>query len=472
MEKTRDPVFSLQELCQLNILKHIKEDNCIGFWKLSVSLPSKTFIQATKQIVLNHFDDFGNNLEFLELSVLELIEIIKDDDLNTKREENVFEIVMKWFHHNTEDRMGFLSEVLQHIRFPLMRPDYLLYIHEEFPVLHENKTTKELLFEALRYRDLGGRRHEMTSLRTLHRQCSKHSNVVVAISNDGNCSAVEYQANKWQSKWKPIKPLPFVPGYFFAVTTFLDDIYVTGGMAYNASHAAKYNSEQDNWRLCCKMPVPRARHAMVSVNRAIFTLGGSTPTEEYVTAVDKYDISRQKWTNFGNLLFPVRSMSAAVLRENIYICGGKIKESGKECNYIQCFHSQTAQCSLIGNLLRPISLSSALPIEGSIFIVSHDGIVMKISRNYENEIVREYCRFRNFHMNSISAVCINNNLYVMTKVPSTEEKVGQFRNLNLQNNTEIDRNELYPINNNNERTYTELFKYTLPKRTLKSDNNV
>lgn len=472
MEKTGHFVSTLQELCQLNMLKLINEDNCIGFWKLSVSLPSKTFIQATKQIVLERFDDFRDNLEFLELSVSELIEIIKEDNLNTKREENVFEIVMKWFNHNYGVRQEFLSEVLQYIRFPLMRPDYLLYIHEDYPVLHDNKATKDILFEALRYRDLGGRRHEMTSLRTLHRQCSKYSNVLMSVTNDGSCSALEYKGDKLQNTWKPIKPLPFVPGYFFAVTTFLDDIYVTGGMAYNASHAAKYNSEQDHWRLCCKMLIPRARHAMVAVNRAIFILGGSTPEEQFTTAVDKYDISRQKWTHFGNLLFPVRSMSAAILRENIYICGGKIKESGNESDYIQCFHSQTAQCSLIGHLLRPVSLSSAIPIDGSIFVVSHDGIVMKISPNHEREIIKEHCRFQNFNMNSMSAVCFNNKLYITTKVTSPEEKLGAFRTMNIRDKIESDRSELYLYSYDNERTYTEIFKYTLPQRTLTLENSV
>jgi len=60
--------------------------------------------------------------EFLLLPANQLIDIIASDELNIRTEEQVFNAVMGWVKFNVAERRAVLSQVLQHVRLPLLNP--------------------------------------------------------------------------------------------------------------------------------------------------------------------------------------------------------------------------------------------------------------------------------------------------------------------------------------------------------------
>lgn len=58
--------------------------------------------------------------EFLALHADQLATLLKSDDLNVVTEENVFESLMTWVQHDSENRKQHLPTLLKLIKLPLL----------------------------------------------------------------------------------------------------------------------------------------------------------------------------------------------------------------------------------------------------------------------------------------------------------------------------------------------------------------
>ncbi|KAL9646986.1 hypothetical protein ABK040_013842 [Willaertia magna] len=104
------------------------------------------------RFIENHIEEcFESELFLTSLSEVSLIEILQSDYLNL-REEYLFEKVVKWgkLQLDKEDENSSLRDVLnnviEYVRFPLIKPEYLLNNVEPLDVVPH-----ELIFEAYKY---------------------------------------------------------------------------------------------------------------------------------------------------------------------------------------------------------------------------------------------------------------------------------------------------------------------------------
>jgi kelch-like protein 10 len=63
--------------------------------------------------------------ELLELPVEELQAIVGADELNAKNEKMVWECVLRWIDHDTDNRKGHIVYLLKNIRLGLLDRNYL-----------------------------------------------------------------------------------------------------------------------------------------------------------------------------------------------------------------------------------------------------------------------------------------------------------------------------------------------------------
>jgi kelch-like protein 10 len=63
--------------------------------------------------------------ELLELPVEELQAIVGADGLNVKNEKMVWECVLRWIAHDTDNRKGHTVDLLKNIRLGLLDRDFL-----------------------------------------------------------------------------------------------------------------------------------------------------------------------------------------------------------------------------------------------------------------------------------------------------------------------------------------------------------
>lgn len=98
--------------------------NCIEFYFLSKKYGIPGVESLAYTLILRHFDDLHTQEDFFRLSVDELEQLIRDDKLEVKSEESVFEAFLRWFNRykciERDDLKNVARRLLLAIRLPLI----------------------------------------------------------------------------------------------------------------------------------------------------------------------------------------------------------------------------------------------------------------------------------------------------------------------------------------------------------------
>lgn len=109
-------VTDLTQACCDFLREQLCPKNCIGIWQFTnICFLSRLQHEAFKYIVDN-FEEVVISEEFQHLSVQELLDILKRDDLSVTKENTVFEAVLQWIAHASEIRKKHLVLLLSKVR--------------------------------------------------------------------------------------------------------------------------------------------------------------------------------------------------------------------------------------------------------------------------------------------------------------------------------------------------------------------
>jgi hypothetical protein len=74
---------------------------------------------------MRHFMEVSqHSQELLELQVDELQAILGADELNVMNEQSVWECVLRWIDHDTENRKGHIVDLMKNVRLGLLERNF------------------------------------------------------------------------------------------------------------------------------------------------------------------------------------------------------------------------------------------------------------------------------------------------------------------------------------------------------------
>lgn len=94
--------------------------------------------------------------EFLNLTHEQVVNLIKSDRLSVQSEEKVYECVICWIKFEPDTRQLHLSDLMEHVRLPLLSQEYLVSKVENETLLKGDLICKDFLIEALKFHLLKG----------------------------------------------------------------------------------------------------------------------------------------------------------------------------------------------------------------------------------------------------------------------------------------------------------------------------
>ena len=74
--------------------------------------------------ILVHFSTLCCEIEFLQLPVEQVCEILSDDRLNATEEQVVYEAALGWIKYNQQERLEHLAAVMKCVRFACINSYY------------------------------------------------------------------------------------------------------------------------------------------------------------------------------------------------------------------------------------------------------------------------------------------------------------------------------------------------------------
>lgn len=138
--------------CEKFLLRDLCAENCIKMTNMGRVYSCETLVREGQGFIVDNFLEIQSSPEFFRLPSKELEEIIADDDLNVRNEEQVYNAIRVWVDFDVQTRQAEFPNLLSHVRLPSITRKFLLGTIDKDPLVTSSSTSKALVAEALTFK--------------------------------------------------------------------------------------------------------------------------------------------------------------------------------------------------------------------------------------------------------------------------------------------------------------------------------
>ena len=175
-------IMSLREGCADFMIKHINVSNCIGVYFFAKAHQCERLAAKAKELINSQFETLSREPEFYFLPADKLVELITDDQICIRLEENLFEACMAWINYSLEERKQHLYTVIKCVRFAIISPYYFCDKIDCIELLNECEPLSEVMRTVRYFHTLRNRQSEI-DLNDLPRSGMSYERGIVIIAN-------------------------------------------------------------------------------------------------------------------------------------------------------------------------------------------------------------------------------------------------------------------------------------------------
>lgn len=320
----------LLEACSTFLQTQLNPDNCLSMMRLSEILHCSSLQEKAREVAVKSFSDVVVSEDFCELSLPELLSYLEDDRLCVE-EEQVFETLLAWIHHEPFSRRGTIHDLFRRVRLRYIHPSYLFQFIANNPLVQSSSLCLEIIESVRRL---------LFSVGTLcsgdleplwaapRRQNCKEALVVMGGRKNGEQTSREAllydeQMRRWQ--WLAKIPLRLYRPSYISMHSIL---YVLGGSRMGgqctpSNTVYTLSLKTNQWRMGEPMLTPRYAHQSISYLHFIFVLGGLTGDHQLSNQVERYDTMFNQWEAMAPMPTAVLHPAVAAHDQRIYVFGGE-----------------------------------------------------------------------------------------------------------------------------------------------------
>ena len=368
---------TLKEACENFMLKQVEPANCVGFYKFATLYRLDQLQQKALRVILSEFKTVAFMEEFKELSCTELIEFIKDDDVNVEYEDIVIEAVLDWVRHDLDNRKSSFEAILERVRLPYCRSNYLRHIKDTGDVL----TPKcfEYLHEAILFQAVTVHQHEISSCRTLPRTNFRLKSCLLVVGGlvcvqgkddkcveDNHCQYYREDTSCWES----LTELPRSVGRLYDVCRVDRGLLLTGGnkSGVTLDKCWLFDLATKKWEEMPPLITARYYHRSVSMGECVYVLGGEGVDKTKLASVECLDVKSKQWSSLPEM--PQAVFAPAVVRysNKIFVFGGRDAQNQALC-FTQVFDTTRGQWSTLSDMPESCRTGSGVTLNDCIYVV-------------------------------------------------------------------------------------------------------
>ena len=311
---------SLSKSCSSFLEAHLDHTNCLGIRAFADMYSCTTLEQFAFRYICEHFLEVVKSDEFLELDKEGLIDLLKCNSLQVYSEDEIFNAVELWINHHYEQRKRYASDVLQHVRIPLISLEFL-----ETRVFPASFVKNDSECQMLLATTLNDHKHNLPEYMVLPRSLPQ-SLYTVGGRNSISCQLPSLeQFDVSANNWTTLKPMTCARTAVGACS-LNGFLYVIGGECANSesnlhgetnykSTVEVYKPRNKTWITAADLTIPRSFVAVVSFDGYVYALGGEDRLCSY-NFVERYDPNGNFWT-------PVQSMKRRRSGAGVAVCNGE-----------------------------------------------------------------------------------------------------------------------------------------------------
>ncbi|XP_034031252.1 kelch-like protein 38 [Thalassophryne amazonica] len=370
----------LFEACSSFLQQQLSPHNCLSMIRLSDIMSCNSLRDKAKEMALKSFSDVSASEDLCELSLPELMGYLEDDDLCAE-EEQVFETLVAWIHHDPLSRRGTVSDLFKKVRLRYIHPTYLFKFIANDPLIQSSTLCTELIESVRRLMiavDTKWTDDSAPDLKPLWSVARRYtySDMLVVVGGRKNNEQTSREAlvfDEKNQKWRWLAKLP-IRLYKAAYVGLHSVLYVIGGLVTNtkcrqvSKTVYTLSLKTNHWRTAEPMLEPRFAHQSVSYLHFIFVLGGVGPDTRVSDSVERYNSMFNQWERMAPMPEAVLNAAVAATNQRIYMFGGE-DAMHTSVRIIQVYHIGRNLWSKMENRTVKNISAPAAAIDDKIYII-------------------------------------------------------------------------------------------------------
>ncbi|CAH1969230.1 unnamed protein product [Acanthoscelides obtectus] len=359
----------IQACCDF-LERQLDPSNAIGIASFAEQHGCLELCKKANQYIERHFCQICQEEEFLQLNTIQLINLIKKDELNVQDEKEVYNAVLKWVRYDEDNRHTKMECILSAVRCQFLPPKFLNDQMTNCEVIKKTPACKEYL--ARIFKDL------TLHIRTVVKERCPNIPRVIYIAGGYYRQSLDILEgyNVDEKVWTKLDRLTvprsglggaFLKGTFYAVGGRNN----SPGNSYDSDWVDKYNPIKDHWRPCSPMSVPRNRVGVAVMDGLLYAVGGSEGSK-YHSSVECYDPEADKWTMIKPMHFRRLAVGVGVVNRLLYAIGGY--DGIERHSSVECYHPENNEWTMVSPMHAPRSGAGVAAVNQYIYVVGgYDG---------------------------------------------------------------------------------------------------
>ncbi|CAH0729985.1 unnamed protein product, partial [Brenthis ino] len=315
-----DVVGVIQLCCQF-LLQELQPHNCLGIFKFARCYFCSDLEKKGKLYIRQNFARILKECnEFKLLSFEELEDILRDDELNVKNEEIVFQAIKIWVEHDLLNRKMYIPSLLTCIRYGHISYKYFKSkILQWQPVIDDEKCQEALYPAVLFLTVLDSRPDTEADLNEPLARPRIPYEILFAVGgwSAGSPTSFVETYDTRADRWFLSIHMDLSPRAYHGLCTLNNLIYMIGGFD-GSDH---FNTVR------CYDPVTNTWHERACMYQArcyvsvVVHVGGFNG-QEVLSSAEIFDPDTKQWSFIRSMLSPRSGVSLIAYRESLYALGG------------------------------------------------------------------------------------------------------------------------------------------------------
>ncbi|OPJ86688.1 kelch-like protein 26 isoform A [Patagioenas fasciata monilis] len=318
------------ELCEEFLKSAMSVETCLNIGQMATTFSLASLKESVDAFTFRHFLQISEEEDFLHLPLERLVFFLQSNKLKSCSEIDLFRAAVRWLQYD-QTRRASASQVLCHIRFPLMKSSELVDSVQTLDIMVEDVLCRQYLLEAFNYQILPFRQHEMQSPRTTIR-----SDVLSLVTfggtpytdNDRTVSCKVYcLPDAGGRQFKELTEMEV--GSSHSCVAVLDNfVYIVGGqhLQYRSGEGAvdicyRYDPHLNQWLRIQAMQESRIQFQLNVLRGMVYATGGRNRSGS-LASVEKYCPKTNEWTYVCSLKRRTWGHAGATVGDKLYISGG------------------------------------------------------------------------------------------------------------------------------------------------------
>ncbi|KAM9243329.1 kelch-like protein 26 isoform 2-T2 [Dugong dugon] len=318
------------ELCEEFLKAAMSVETCLHIGHMATAFSLASLRASVDAFTFRHFLQISQEEDFLHLPLERLVFFLQSNRLQSCAEIDLFHAAVRWLQYDPARRPR-ASQVLGHVRFPLMQPSELVDSVQTLDLMVEDALCRRYLLEAFNYQVLPFRQHEMQSPRTAVR-----SDVPSLLTfggtpytdHDRAVSAKVYLLPEPGARqFRELAEMEV--GCSHTCVAVLDNfVYVAGGqhLQYRSGEGAvdacyRYDPHLNQWLRLQAMQESRIQFQLNVLGGLVYATGGRNRAGS-LASVERYCPRRNEWGYACSLKRRTWGHAGAVAGSRLYVSGG------------------------------------------------------------------------------------------------------------------------------------------------------